>query len=132
MVDVEMFDVVGWQLPDAFLADAEMEDDETATRVSYHCIKDAELYDFVLDLLNGNPVDESIKNDGKGWLSEIEAIMYSANIEVMSTGAPALTESQKARELCSWLVEEVQELIESAAREQFDSKNDGSYWDGEY
>jgi hypothetical protein len=132
MVDVEMFDVVGWQLPDAFLADAEMEDGETATTVSYHCIKDAELHTFVLDSLNGKPVDESLKKGGKGWEDELTAIMYSLDIEQQSTGAPPMTASEKAKELCLWLVEEVQSQIESAAQDQFESKNDGSYWDGEY
>jgi hypothetical protein len=132
MVDVEMFDVVGWQLPDAFLADAEMEDGETATTVSYHCIKDAELHTFVLDSLNGKPVDESLKKGGKGWEDELTAIMYSLDIEQQSTGAPPMTAGEKAKELCLWLVEEVQALIESAAQDQFESKNDGSDWDGEY
>jgi len=132
MVDVEMFDVVGWQLPDAFLADAEMEDGETATTVSYHCIKDAELHTFVLDSLNGKPVDESLKKGGKGWEDELTAIMYSLDIEQQSTGAPPMTAGEKVKELCLWLVEEVQALIESAAQDQFESKNDGSYWDGEY
>jgi hypothetical protein len=132
MVDVEMFDVVGWQLPDAFLTDAEMEDGETATTVSYHCIKDAELHTFVLDSLNGKPVDESLKKGGKGWEDELTAIMYSLDIEQQSTGAPPMTAGEKAKELCLWLVEEVQALIESAAQDQFESKNDGSYWDGEY
>ena len=132
MVDVEMFDVVGWQLPDAFLADAEMEDGETATTVSYHCIKDAELHTFVLDSLNGKPVDESLKKGGKGWEDELTAIMHSLDIEQQSTGAPPMTAGEKAKELCLWLVEEVQALIESAAQDQFESKNDGSYWDGEY
>lgn len=132
MVDVEMFDVVGWQLPDAFLADAEMEDGETATTVSYHCIKDAELHTFVLDSLNGKPVDESLKKGGKGWEDELTAIMHSLDIEQQSIGASPMTAGEKAKELCLWLVEEVQVLIESAAQDQFDSKNDGSYWDGEY
>jgi hypothetical protein len=132
MVNVEMFDVVGWQLPDVFLAEAEMEDGETSTRVSYHCIKDTELHDFVLDWLNGKPVDEKIQNSGTEWQDELTAIMYSFDIEVQATGAPPMTASSKAEELRSWLVEEVQSQIESTAREQFDSKNDGSYWDGEY
>ncbi len=132
MVDVEMFDVVGWQLPDAFLADAELEDDETATKVSYHCIKTDELYDFVLNMLTGNPVDESLKKGGKGWEDELTAIMYASDMEWQSTGAPPMTDIEKATDLCLWLSEEVQALIESAAQDQFESKNDGSYWDGEY
>lgn len=132
MVDVEMFDVVGWQLPDAFLAEAEIEDDETATTVSYHCIKDAELHQFILDSLNGKPVDESLKKGGKNWEDELTAIMHSLDIEQQSIGAPPMTAGEKAKETCSWLMEEVQELIESAAQNQFESKNDGSYWDGEY
>ena len=132
MVNVEMFDVVGWQLPDVFLAEAEMEDDETATRVSYHCIKDTELHDFVIEWLNGKPIDEKIQKSGTKWQDEITEIMYSIDIEVQATGAPPLTVNSKVKELCSWLVEEVQSQIESAAQEQFESKNDGSYWDGEY
>lgn len=132
MVNVEMFDVVGWQLPDVFLTEVEMEDDETSTRVSYHCIKDTELHDFVIEWLNGKPIDEKIQKSGTKWQDEIKEIMYSIDIEVQATGAPPLTVNSKVKELCSWLVEEVQSQIESAAQEQFESKNGGSYWDGEY
>lgn len=128
MIDYSIRDVLGFNIPARFVAEVEIEDDESSAEVEYEQIQVTEFAE-ALFWAQQNQMDEDITDDLMSAVSEALQQYVEDNYgegETTNTVCDNLFEYRTLVE--AWLTT-INEEIESDAQTGFEDRQSGDYWD---
>lgn len=122
-----MFDACGWTFPKDFLEEGFVQDDDTGYTEDCEWI----LTDKVVEIATRIWKKEEVTETGE-WVDKVREALTASEDEWVASGEEPYTEEDMLDMIHHWVDEELNQEIRICAEKLLESKNDGSYWDGEY
>jgi hypothetical protein len=121
--DYKVIDELGWTPPSEFIAVVEIEDDESSTHTDYEQIQFDAFVEVAVQMFFGIVEDKYSNQD---WhIRTIEMVNSLVDKDAKWT----LDDVKDA--VKEW-VEETNNAVEASAKNGFEARQSGDYWEGEY